>query len=500
MKKFKALGAVLVAAMLSMGTVSNATAATSTLKLGAIGKVVSFAGDQAQYGNNVWYYQAVYDTLLRKTENGTLIPGIATKWAYNADKTVLTLTLRSGVKFTDGTALTPAAVVANLIANRDSNGTNASYLESMKTATAKGSDQVVITLKEIDPALLEYLADCAGILASPKSIGTDGAKTTPVGSGPYTLDKARTISGSKYVFKANPTYWDKANRKYDNLEIYVYEDTTAMSNALKSGAIQGGNLWPQFVKGVKAAGFSMASQYGDVEGIYFSDRTGAHSSCIADVNVRRAINSVFDRAALLKSLSNGAGKVTTQYLPQTNPGYQAEFEKKYPFSESAAKAFMSKSGFKNGCKITMPTLTPIFGASVYAIIKAQLGKINITVDETEENMGTFISNLTAPKYDASLMMFERSANPWTLIKFMISKNASFNNDHYGEAKVSQLMTAYKKADDTKRKLILKSINTELVNNAWFSPWYALQSNFAYKGIVVKGPQSGNVIPFLYNIK
>jgi peptide/nickel transport system substrate-binding protein len=274
-----------------------------------------------------------------------------------------------------------------------------------------------------------------------------------------------------------------------------------MSNALKSGAIQGGNVWPQFVSTLKDAGFKMASGYLDAQGIYFSDRTGAHNSCVKDVNVRRAINSVFDRAQLLQSLSSGAGKVTGQYFPSTNPGYDSALDKKYPFDMAAAKEYMAKSAFAKGCEISMATFTPVFGESVYAIIKAQLGAIGIKVNETEETGGTFITNISAPKYDAYLMIFERSGNPWTLLNFMITENANFNNDHFATSAVTKLVADYKYAkDDKSRAAILKKINTELVNDAWFAPWYALQSNFAHKGITVKSAQAGNVIPFLYNIK
>jgi peptide/nickel transport system substrate-binding protein len=500
MKIFRAIGAVVVAAALAMGTVSASQAAGSTLKLGAIIKPTSLAADQAEYGNKVWYYQALYDSVLRKNEAGRLLPGIATKWYYNSSQTILTLELREGVKFTDGTALDADAVIKNLVANRDSNGPTANYLSSMKSAKAKDSKTVIITLKSVDPSFLEYLADSSGLLASPKVIGKASAATSPVGSGPYILDKTKTVAGSTYTYKANPTYWDKANRKYDNLVIKVYEDTTAMSNAIKSGAVQGGNVWPQYVADLKKAGFKTASGYLDVKGIYFGKRNADSGSCVSDVYVRRAINTIFDRAAMLKALDNGMGQVTTQYLPTYNAGYDKALNSKYKYSEADAKGLMAESKFPNGCTITMPTFTPVFGESVYAIIKAQLAKLNITVVEVEETGGTFLANIFASKYDAYLMMFERSSNAWTLINFMISKEATFNNDRYTEAKVTSYIESYKTASDTKRVSILKAMNKELVNNAWFVPFYTLQSNFVHKGITVKSAQAGNVIPFLYNIK
>jgi peptide/nickel transport system substrate-binding protein len=497
MKKFKAFAAVAIAAALAMGTVSTAGAAGKTLTLGSIAKPINLAADHAEYGNRAWYYQAIYDTLMIKTEDGTLKPSLATKWSYNTLKTQLTLTLRTDVKFTDGTPVNATAVVKNLIANRDGSGPTANYLASVKQVVADGN-KVVLGLKEADPALLEYLADSAGTIGAPGTIGKASAATSPVGSGPYILDKAKTRAGSKYVFKSNPNYWNKANRKYDNLVISVYEDITAMGNALKSGAVQGGNVFPQTVSTVKASGFKFAQGYLDVKGIYFSARTDS-KSCVSDVNVRRAINHVFDRAAMLKSLDNGFGKVTTQYVNSSSKGYVAALNNKYPYSIDEAKALMAKSAFAKGCTISMAAFTPVFGEAGYSIIRSQLGKIGITVKEVEETGGTFIANIMAPKYDAYLMIFERAGNPWKMMNFMITPGATFNNDGYTEPAVTKLINDFKKASEAKQPAILKAINTELVNNAWFAPWYEIQGNFAYKGIVVKSAQAVNEIPYLYTI-
>jgi hypothetical protein len=54
--------------------------------------------------------------------------------------------------------------------------------------------------------------------------------------------------------------------------------------------------------------------------------------------------------------------------------------------------------------------------------------------------------------------------------------------------------------DATRLELAKKINTTLVNEAWFIPFYEKQANFAFKGINIKAAQAGNVIPYLYNIR
>ena len=496
MKFVKALAAVLATAALAMGTVTASQAAGKSLTLGAIAKPTTLSYTQAEAGNRVWFFQASYDQLLHETENGTIVPWLATKWSYNSAQTVLTLTLRSGVKFTDGTALDAKAVVASLNAFKAGKGPTANYLDSMKSAAAKGTDTVVITLSDTDPAFVHYLANTAGTIGSPKSTAT-----VPVGSGPYVLDTKKTVAGSKYVYNANANYWNKAARKYDTLTINVYEDQTALVNALRSGTVQGGNVAdPSAASTLVGAGLKSSKSYVDAKGIYFDDRTGNRDSCVKSVYVRQAINMVFDRAALAKSLENGTAQPTVQYIPSYNPGYDKSLDSLYPFDEAKAKTLMAKGGYAAGCTITMPTFAPYFGQAVYDIINAQLAKIKITVKEVAESGGTFISNILGNKYDAYLMQFERSGEPWTLINFMLTKNATFNQEGYENDLVTKLIGDYKAATAAKRPAILKQLNSALTTDAWFCVWYAKQANFVYKGVTITAPQSGNIIPFLYNIK
>jgi peptide/nickel transport system substrate-binding protein len=501
-KMMKSLVAAAVTAGLLMTGVTASHAAGKTLTLGSVADVTSFAAAQAQYGNSVWYYQAVYDTLLKKKEDATVIPGLAKSWSYNADQTVLTLNLRAGQKFTDGTPEDAKAVVANLIANRDSKGPNANYLASMTTAVAKNPTTVVITLKDSDPAILENLAETAGLIESPKHIGAADEKTNPVGAGPYILSAKASKFGDHYTFTKNPKYWDAANTKFDTFTIKYIKDGTAMVNALETGAVQGANVATNSaVPALKAAGLKFVSSYLDCLGIYLADRTGKLGTPLNNLKVRQAMNMVFDRAAMLQAIDNGQGKVTEQYFPSASKAYEPALNNTYKYDVAGAQKLMADAGYANGFKLSMPTLAFYFGDAAYAVIKAQLAKINITVDEQPQTGATFIGDIMAPKWPAYLMQFERSINTWKMLNFMVTPDALFNNDHYTDGNLSSLIGRYQASStDATRLAIAKKINEYMVQQALFIPFYEKQANFAFKGLTIKAAQSGNVIPFLYNIK
>ncbi|TFB96014.1 hypothetical protein E3O55_02785 [Cryobacterium sp. MDB1-18-2] len=167
---------------------------------------------------------------------------MATKWEYNDTKTVLTLTLRDDVTFTDGTKFNPDAAAQNLIRFRDGASPNKSFLASLADANAVDDTHVALTLTQADPALLHYLTQNAGMQESPKAFGNADLKTNPVGSGPYILDTTKTVVGTNYEFTKNPKYWDPSSVHYDNLSIKVLADVTAMLNAVKGGQLNGAKL------------------------------------------------------------------------------------------------------------------------------------------------------------------------------------------------------------------------------------------------------------------
>src|ERR1700733_8355139 len=112
-----ALGAVAaISACGSSGSANSARADAGTVSIGTNADPAAFGYDPAALsgGGEVTFFQALYSSLFTTTSAGTVKPELATGYTFTADKTVLTLTLRPGVKFTDGSTLTSTLVKENL--------------------------------------------------------------------------------------------------------------------------------------------------------------------------------------------------------------------------------------------------------------------------------------------------------------------------------------------------------------------------------------------------
>ena len=288
----------------------------TTLTIGVIRPATTFLAADINFANESPYGQAVYDTLLKADPAGKVLPSLATEWSYNDTKTVLSMTLRDDVKFTDGTPFNADAAAQNLIRFRDGNSPNKSFLVSLADAKAVDATHLVLTLKQSDPGLLNYLTQNAGMQESPAAFTKPDNKTNPVGSGMYMMDTKTTVIGSSYVFTKNPNYWDKASQHYEKLVIKVYTDPTSMLNAVQGKQINGAKLVNNdFNAQIKASGYDLAEWELDWTGLLLLDRAGTINPALKDVRVRQAINFAFDKQAMLKAFGKGYGTRQHADLP-----------------------------------------------------------------------------------------------------------------------------------------------------------------------------------------
>lgn len=501
MSKIKALVAVAIASALIVGGSVPATqAAGKTLTIGMVADVTSFRVPDATFGNANLYYQTVYDTLLQETPDGKIIPSAATAWKWDPSSTKLTLTIRSGMKFTDGTPVNAAAVVANL--NRFVKGgtsTEKGTLANMKIATATGPNTVVITLKNNDPAFELYLTKSAALLESPKNFTNPAEKTEPVGSGPYKLDKLKSKFGSSYTFVKNPGYWNAKAVKFDTVVLKVISDSTAAVNALKAGQIDGMNVTKaDSIPSLEASNMNFATQYNDWVGLVFADRSGKQGTPLKNVKVRQAINMAFDRPAMLAALRGKYGVVTQQIFGTKSQAYVKSLDSYYKYDVAGAKKLLAEAGYPDGFTIKMPSMAAYSGPARPALIAAQLKAIGITVQYVPETLATFVTNVLTPKYAAWDMALERSPSDWANINYAVSKTAGWNADKFSDATTIDLISQIQESRAANRKALLQKLNTYLVEQAWFCPWYANQTTFAHTPKIKVSVQPGNVMPYLFN--
>jgi peptide/nickel transport system substrate-binding protein len=467
------------------------------LVMGLITAPTSFDPSVAEWGNRLPFYQAVYDTLLLATPDGTIDPYLATEWSYDDAQTTLTLTIREGVTFSDGEKLDAAAVVLSMNRFKDGTGPDAGYMRNVDTITASDAKTVTVTFTAPDPAFLNYLTRTAGLVMSPKAVENADLPTNPVGSGPYTLDVGATVTETSYTFLRRDGYWNSDVQHYDKIVMRVFQDPTAMLNALRAGELNYAKLAvADTFEQAETAGWTLNKNELDFQGLLLLDRAGTQVEAMGDVRVRQAINHAVDRPALLQAVGLGYGTVTAQVFPTSSAAYDDALNERYPFDVAKAKELMTEAGYADGFDIAMPSST-ILGTTVYALIAQALGEIGIRVTH-EDPGGNFIADLLAPKWAACFMALEQNPD-WQLTQFMISEDAVFNPFRYADPKVADMLDEYRVADDARRDVIIAELNEYIVEQAWFAPFYRVE------GVVATDPKTAvrmlptNTLPNIYDV-
>ena len=181
------------------------------------------------------YMSPVFDTLLNENTQGAISPGLATAWKFSGNGLTLTLTLRPGLKFQDGTAINAAAVKANILRGQtDKESVIANQLTSISSVDAVNPTTVVLHLKSPGGALLGYFSGSAGMMASPASWANKNDETHPVGAGPEV--SSASVPGSDMIYTAFKGYWNPAVQKVSAIHIVVSAESTFVPSMTSGSA------------------------------------------------------------------------------------------------------------------------------------------------------------------------------------------------------------------------------------------------------------------------
>lgn len=456
--------------------------------------VSSYDPSQAQEGHFMPFYQAVYDPLIRRLPNGDLAPMLATEWSLDETQTTLTLKLRNDVTFSDGTPFNAEAVKANLDAFRAGTGPQASTVATVSSVEVVDEFTVAIHLLAPTPALPIYLSNAAGLMASPKALGTEGIATVPVGSGPYLLDTSNYTPGALYTFVANENYWNPELVKFDKVVMTAMPDLTARVNALLTGQMDAGQIDAASAAQVEAGGVKVQALEDNQQGLFLFDREGKTNPALGDVRVRQAINMAFDRKAFVDQMLLGYGSVTNQIFSPATMAHKAELENYYPYDPDKARQLLAEAGYGNGLTLNLGSSNP--PETQLAAVKQYLADIGITANFDNVPAAGNVAELTSGKYGAILFSLFQP-NDWIMLNAVLGPDSLYNPFKTSDETTSRLLEQIF-ADPANAQASLQELNQYVVEQAWFAPLYRGARLYANGSRVTVDLQAQQAAPSIYN--
>jgi len=438
------------------------------------------------------FLQPVYDTLTELQPDASVGPRLATEWEYvDESRTLLRMTLRDDVVFSDGTPFDSDVVKANLEHFLAGTGPAVRNVSVITGITAVDPTTVELQLSAPNPALLRYFGQTAGMMVSPSVLDADSLDTTPVGSGPYLLD-ASTVAGSQYVYTRNPDYWDADAYPYESIQITPIVDITARTSALRTGQGNTGRITTKVAAEAESGGLDVAYfPSGDVMGVDLFDREGALSPALADPRVRQALNHAIDRDAIVKALFDGRGTPTTQVFNPDSSAWSTDLDDAYPYDPERARELLAEAGHSDDVVIQIPEYSGI--SDLLAALIQQLGDVGVTVEPVKVPDPQANTEMRSGKYPAALVQLQ-SNDPWQTIQLMLEPDSAWNALQSTAPELTDAVTAAQNATGDNRDEAYAAVNEYVVDQAWFVPIVFVDTVWATDSSTELTPYTYSVIP------
>src|SRR6185312_8998590 len=178
MKKFT-IAALAAAFVMSASSAALAVDRGGTLNYGRYADSLFLDPVLNEANVDIWVLSNIYDTLLLPTSDGQgLEPGLATEWSVAKDGLSVTLKLRDGIKFSDGSPITAEDVKWSLDrAAKPDNGTWSFLVSSIASVDISQAPTIVINLKHPERATLPALSARGAALVPERLCGAEPGGT-----------------------------------------------------------------------------------------------------------------------------------------------------------------------------------------------------------------------------------------------------------------------------------------------------------------------------------
>lgn len=444
--------------------------------------------DPAEPQNNSTYSHeallAIYDTLIRLDDSGVPGPGLAESWTRNDDLTTLTMKLRPGVKFHDGTPVNAEAVRRNFERNkalgRRAVGTMYQTMELIESVEVQGDDQITLKLKTPSGQIEYWLASTPGMMISPAALAGDafGNSLTAIGAGPYKLKNFEANVATLTV--RNEAYWGGVGARPAEFQHHYVPDGRARLNALRSGQANIALIDARQIPEAKSAGLTVqVVEKNALWAIY----TNLAKGPLGDLRVRRALMHAIDREGLAEALSFGSARPTEQLWSRQSPFFVEALNARYPFDQQKARALLAEAGLKDGFDLGQLLLNNSDYRHVGEALQANLAEVGIRVKFDVVDLSQFPLWYKPPgRGDTLLARYGGRSDPIQTVYELVGTGGSYTPGGSASPKIDELLKQARElpASDPKRTEIMRDLSKEISETAAIIPIMTRANVYAYR--------------------
>ncbi len=361
----------------------------------------------------------VFEGLVKATPEGDVTPAVAQEYTISDDATVYTFTLRDGVTFHDGNAVTPGDIKYSLERSAEIDG-ESSALSVVSEINIVDDKTIELKLSAPNSEFIYNLT-----IAILEEANDANQATAPVGTGPFKiveLKEGQYLDLAKY-----DGYWNaEALGNYvDEARFKFIADAQSAYLELQNGTIDA--LQYLTIDQIE----TLNSNYNVVEstmmlvhGMFLNNSYEP----LQNEQVRQALNYAIDRDEINAFLFGGKSPIIqTHGYPTITAWYNPDTENTYTYDPAKAKELLKEAGYENGFDlvITVPSsYTQHVNTAEIIAEKLQAVGINATLNQVE--WSSWLSDVYQGRdYQATVIGFDISSlSPATWYKRYYSTSSN----------------------------------------------------------------------------
>jgi peptide/nickel transport system substrate-binding protein len=339
--------------------------------------------------------------------SGKLYPWLATSWSYNSSLTRFTFFLRHGVTFSNGQPFNAAAVKANF--DQDAFGDaklgivpDPTHWTGYIGTLTPNPYEVVVEFSKPNAGFLTFSSfsgdNDPGFVANKTLDSSKTQRLIPanvIGTGPFIV-KSFTYEQNVVLVRRKGYDWAPAPLAHDGaaylneVDIETIPEASVRTGALEAGQLQATlDVAPTDEASLRSAGYQILYQPIGGQNIAFA--LNADLFPTNDIDVRKAINLGWNRAALFGPILSSSYRPAWSLLAPNVPGYVSFEKTALRYDPAAAEALLNSDGwkvgkggyrYKDGKELTVNflginNLAP--NESAYELMQEQLKQVGINV-------------------------------------------------------------------------------------------------------------------------
>ncbi len=436
-------------------------------------------------GNGV--HAAIYESLMYYNSRTFKVePQLATAWKL-INPTQLRITLRNGVKFSDGSVLDVEDAIFSINRAMAKTSNFNVFTQGIDKVVKVDANNLDIMLKGPNPVIVNQLTELRIMSKAwaeknkstePKDIKTKDesfAHRNAMGTGPFVVDSWQP--DQKLVLKRNPNWWGKLE---GNLTEIVY--TPVKQEATRVAAILSGEVDMVLDPNLQDLGrirntpnlkvldgaenrtifFGMDQFRDELPG---SNVKGKNP--LKDVRVRKALYQAIDINTINRVTMRGLSQPTgTMISPQVN-GWTKKADARYAFDITAAKKLLDDAGYKDGFEVDFacPNNRYINDEEICQAVTAMWSKIGVKAKLRTLPLVTYFPMIQ--RYEASIYMlgwgvptFDALYSLQSLVRSVgAGGDGNYNVGRYSNPQMDALVERIKKETDlvNRNELIEKAL-------------------------------------------